>query len=248
MTARRWHRPRAFALPLAVAGVALFVALGAWQWRRAQEKAELFAAFDRGSAQAPVALEQARRETGGSVYPHVVVRGRYVEAEYEYELDNQVRGGRVGIMAFALFQPADGGDPLLVNRGFLPYSNEDRRYRYVALPPLPRGEVTLSGLYAPPPGAGLRLGGNGLAVQKYPKKVVYLDIAEVGADLGRRLDPHVLLLLPEPGVAEAARFVREWRPEVFPPERHYGYAFTWFTFAAVVVATFVVLHWRKDTA
>jgi len=36
--------------------------------------------------------------------------------------------------------------------------------------------------------------------------------------------------------------VREWKPEVFPPERHYGYAFTWYTFAAVVAATFFILH------
>jgi surfeit locus 1 family protein len=42
-----------------------------------------------------------------------------------------------------------------------------------------------------------------------------------------------------------ARFVREWKPEVFPPERHYGYAFTWYTFAAVVAATFMILHRRK---
>jgi cytochrome oxidase assembly protein ShyY1 len=243
MSARRWRRPRAFAVVLCLAGVALFIALGSWQWRRGQEKAELFAAFDRGFAQAPIALEQARREAGGAVYPHVVVRGSYVEPDYEYELENQVRDGRVGVMAFALFQPAGGGDPLLVNRGFLPYASGERRYP--DLPPLPRGEVSLSGLYAPPPGAGLRLGGNGLEVQKYPKRVIYLDLAEVGADLDRRLDPRVLLLLPEPGAAESARFVREWRPEVFPPERHYGYALTWFTFAAVVVATFAILHWRK---
>lgn len=243
MPARRWRRPRAFAVALCLAGIALFVALGSWQWRRGEEKAELFAAFDRGFAQAPIALEQARRDANGAVYPHVVVRGSYV-VDYEYLLENQVRDGRIGVMAFAPFQPAEGGDPLLVNRGFLPYSSGSGDRRYPVLPPLPRGEVTLSGLYAPPPGAGLRLGGNGLAVQKYPKKVVYLDLAEVGADLRRRLDPRVLLLLPEPD-ATGARFVREWRPEVFPPERHYGYALTWFTFAAVVVATFAILHWRR---
>lgn len=243
MSARHWRRPRAFALVLTLFGVALFVALGSWQWRRGQEKAELFAAFDRGAAQAPTPLDQARQGAVGVSYPHVTVRGRYAEPAYEYELENQVRGGHVGIMAYVLFEPADGSAPLLVNRGFLAYANGYSRYP--TLPPLPQGEVTVSALYAPPPGAGLRLGGNGLSAQKFPKRVIYLDLAEVEADLNRKLDPRVLLSLPD--ATAAGPFVREWRPEVFPPERHYGYALTWFTFAAVVVATFAILHRRRQT-
>ncbi|MBO9661901.1 SURF1 family protein [Dokdonella sp.] len=226
---------------LTLLGVALFVALGSWQWRRGQEKAALFAAFDRGIAQAPVPLQQARGDADGVSYPHVTVRGYYAEPAYEYELENQVRDGRVGVMVYALFEPADGGAPLLVNRGFLAYAGGESRYP--ALPPLPRDKVTLSALYAPPPGAGLRLGGNGLAAQKFPKKMIYLDLAEISTDLDRTLDPRVLLTLPD--TADGTAFVRQWRPEVFPPERHYGYALTWFTFAAVVVATFATLHWRK---
>ena len=64
---------------------------------------------------------------------------------------------------------------------------------------------------------------------------------EVAADLGRPLDPRVLLEMPQPGSA----FVREWQPEVFPPQRHYGYALTWFTFALVAVILFVIRHWRQ---
>lgn len=240
MAARRWRRPHPLAVVLTLLGVALFLALGSWQWRRGQEKAALFAAFDRGIAQAPVPLQQARSAEGVS-YPHVTVRGRYAEPAYEYELENQVRDGRVGVMVYALFEPAGGGAPLLVNRGFLAYASDGSRYP--KLPPLPQGEVALSALYAPPPGAGLRLGGNGLATQKFPKKMIYLDLAEIAADLDRPLDPRVLLTLPD--TADGGAFVREWRPEVFPPERHYGYALTWFTFAVVVVLTFAVLHWRK---
>ena len=75
---------------------------------------------------------------------------------------------------------------------------------------------------------------------------IYLDLAEVSADLGRTLDPRVLLETDADDAA--AGFVREWRPEVFPPARHYAYAFTWFAFCLVVVATFVGLHWKGPTA
>jgi cytochrome oxidase assembly protein ShyY1 len=114
-----------------------------------------------------------------------------------------------------------------------------------AIPPPPPGVRTLRALYAPPPGSGVRLGGNALPRQaQWPKTTIYLDIAEVSADLRHALDPRVML---ETDADDAAiGFVREWRPEVFPPARHYAYAFTWFAFCAVVVATFIGLHWKKQ--
>ncbi|MET0225936.1 MAG: SURF1 family protein [Dokdonella sp.] len=241
--ARRWRRPRAFAIVSSLAAIALFVALGRWQWQRAQEKVDLFAAFDAAATQTPVALAQARREADPTHYPRVLVDGRY-DPRHAYVLDNQVRDGHAGVMLFDVFEPADGGPALLANRGFLARDAHGAR---PALPPPPDGAQTLSALYAPPPGSGLHLGGNALPQQTtWPKLSIYIDLGEIATDLGRPLDPRVLLLLPATGDNGAAAFVREWRPEVFPPERHYGYAFTWFTFVGVVVATFVILHWRKE--
>jgi cytochrome oxidase assembly protein ShyY1 len=237
--ARRWHRPGVLAIALTLAGIALFVWLGQWQVRRAHEKEALFAAFDAAATQAPVALERARREVDPSRYPRVSVAGRY-DPGHVYVLDNQVREGRSGVMVYDVFEPADGSVALLANRGFLA---RDARGEPPAIPPPPQGDQAVSALYAPPPGSGLHMGGDALPRQKtWPKTVIYMDLGEITADLGRRLDPRVLLLTPETGSA----FVREWRPEVFPPERHYGYAFTWFMFAAVAAAIFVILHWRKE--
>lgn len=242
--ARAWHRPAAPSVGAALAGIALFVALGGWQVRRAHEKIALFAAFDAAATQAPVDLAQARRAATASSYPLVRVAGHY-DTLHAYVLDDQVRGSRAGVMVFDVFEPADGGPPLLANRGFLARGATGAR---PAIPPPPAGARTLTALYAPPPGAGLRMGGNALPRQDdWPKLVIYLDLDEVSADLGRRLDPRVLLLMPDETGA-AAPFVREWRPEVFPPARHYGYAFTWFTFAAVVAVVFVAMHWREEKA
>jgi len=229
---------------LAFAGSAFFLSLGSWQVRRAHEKEALFAAFDAAATQAPVALEQARRDVDPKHYPRVHVGGRY-DPLHAYVLDNQVRDGRPGVMVFDVFEPADGGVPLLANRGFLA---RDARGEPPAIPPPPGGDIELTALYAPPPGSGLRIGGNALPRQaQWPKTGIYIDLGDIEADLGRKLDPRVLLLVSE-SAGGAAPFVREWRPEVFPPERHYGYAFTWFTFAAIVVAIFVALHWRsKET-
>lgn len=235
--ARRWYRPRWFAIVLTLAGIAFFVSLGTWQVRRAYEKTALFEAFAHAEAQAPVALDEARRGTGATRHPVVRVSGHY-DPQHAYVLDNQARGGRNGVMVFDVFEPADGSAPVLTNRGFLPRS---ARAEPPPIPPPPSGELTLLGLYAPPPGSGLRLGGNPLPGQStWPKTSIYIDLGEIGADLGRGLDPRVLLLLPEPGSA----FVREWEPEGIPPQRHLGYAFTWFTFALLAAILFLIRHWR----
>jgi len=239
MAARRWQAPRASSLLLAAIGVASFFALGAWQVRRAHEKEALFAAFDAVAGRTPLTLERARAQAGATSYPLVEVAGTY-DAEHAYVLDDQVRAGKAGIVLFNVFSPSAGGVSLLVARGFLA---RDTRGAMPRIPAPPAGVRMLHALYAPPPGSGLRMGGNALPRQAaWPKTAIYLDLAEVSADLGRTLDPRVLL---ETDAEDAAAgFVREWRPDVFPPARHYAYAFTWFAFCLVVVATFIGLHWK----
>jgi cytochrome oxidase assembly protein ShyY1 len=230
-----------FAIALTLAGIAAFVALGLWQTRRAHEKAELFAAFAGIAEQQPGSIAVARTSVTPSHYPLVRVGGRF-DPDHAYILDNQVRDGRAGVMLFDVFDPAEGGPSLLTNRGFLP---RDARGARPPVPPPPGGDQTLIALYAPPPGSGIRMGGNALPAQAaWPKTSIYLDIAEVASDLGRPLDPRVLLLMPASDDAGGNAFVREWKPEVFPPERHLAYAFTWYLFAAVCAAAFVIVHWR----
>ncbi len=237
--ARRWHRPRWFAIFLTLAGIAFFVRLGVWQVDRAHEKERLFAAFSGAAEQVPVSLDQARLEADPSRYPLVQVSGHYDDA-HAYVLDNQQRDGHAGVMVFDVFEPSDGSGPLLANQGFLA---RDARGERPAIPAPPEGAQTLLALYAPAPSSGLRMGGNALPSQAaWPKTSIYIDVDDIAADLGRHLDTRVLLLTPTTGSA----FVREWRPDVFPPERHFAYAFTWFTFAGVAIVMFVILHWRKE--
>jgi surfeit locus 1 family protein len=222
-----------------VAGALLFVRLGVWQLHRADEKDELLRLYA-ASATAPqeefAAVENA---PPGDRYPRVLVHGHYLPGRY-YVLDDQTHAGQVGVHVYAPFQPDGREQLLLVDLGFMVKTGDTSVLP--ALPPLPQGELAIRGLYVPPPGIGVRMGGNALLQQKtWPKLSIFIDLGQIGADLGTRMYPRVLLMDAE----QASIYVRDWTPGFMPPERHRAYAFQWFTFALAAVVIFLILHRRR---
>lgn len=245
----RLRRPSWFAVVLTVVGVLVFVRLGIWQLDRATQKEQLAQRFANASHAPLVDFSNLPKSLEAQRYPHVRVHVRYL-AKHVYMLDDQIHGDRQGVQVFtpALVRATcASGTPcspassrvLLVDMGFLPRQNGMRSLP--DLPPLKSTDAQVSGLYAPPPPAGLRLGGNALARQStWPKLTTYLDLQQVGADLDRPVYPRILLLDHDPSVP----YIRAWKPQTMPPARHRAYAFQWFSFAAAAVAIFVILHRR----
>jgi cytochrome oxidase assembly protein ShyY1 len=225
---------------LTVAAALLFVRLGVWQLHRAQYKDDLLRRYA-AAASAPVqGFDQVADAPPVDAYPRVRATGRYL-GDRVYLLDNPRHDDRGGEEVYVPFQPRGHDRLLLVDLGFLPGNGDDR---HPQRPPLPAGEVTLQGLYQPPPGHGFEMGGDALARQaRWPKTTIYLDMGQVARDLGRPLYPRVLALGPDP----ASIYVREHTLDFgsMPPARHRAYAFQWFTFALAAVVLFLVLHRRK---
>jgi cytochrome oxidase assembly protein ShyY1 len=228
------RRPTWFAVALTVAGVLVFVRLGIWQLDRAAEKDELLRRYAAASEAPAEAFGRVAANPPADRYPRVDVSGVFIPG-HRYVLDDQTRAGQVGVHVYAAFLPHGDNHAVLVDLGFLPReAGASPR-----LPPVPEAPLTLRGLYVPPPGVGIRLGGDRLPEQKGPdKSVVYVDLTEVAADLHRSLYPRVLLLDADP----ATIYAREWTPAVMPPARHRAYAFQWFTFAFAAVVIFLLLH------
>lgn len=227
-------------MALLVVGVAASVWLGFWQLRRADEKQRLFDAYAMAGTAKPVSLAQARRDETPQHYPRVSVSGRY-DSRHVYLLDNQTREGRAGVIVWMVFQPDDGGPSILVDRGFLIQVDPVNK---PPIPPLVEVAATLTGLYAPPPGIGFRLGGDSLPGQSsWPKTTIRIDRDEIANDSGRTLDTRVLLLDAEP----ASGFERHWTPEVMVPDKHRAYALQWFSFAIAALVIFVVVHRRRKS-
>lgn len=235
-----FRRPAWWSVALTVAGALLFVRLGLWQLHRADEKEALLRRYA-ASATAPLQrFDQVADAPPANAYPRVRLSGRYLPGRV-YLLDNPKHDALGGVEAYAPMQLSGHERVLLVDLGFLPGNGTDRAPQ---VPALPADEVTVQGLYVPPPGVALEMGGDALAQQSaYPKKTIYLDPAQVARDLGRPLFPRLLALDADP----AAVYVRKYTLDfsAMPPSRHRAYAFQWFTFAVAAVVIFLVLHRKR---
>ena len=235
-----FRRPSWWALLLTLVAALLFVRLGYWQLHRADFKDGLVRRYA-ASAHAPVQdFAGVAEKPPVDRYPRVRLRGHYL-ADRVYLLDNPKHDERGGVEVFAPFVWRDPSRLLLVDLGFVPGNGSGAT---PALPPLPGGEVSLQGLYAPPPAPGFEMGGDALARQtRWPKSSIFLDPAQVARDLGRPLYPRTLQLDADP----AAGYVRVHTLDFssMPPARHRAYAFQWFSFAVAAVVILLVLHRKR---
>jgi len=106
--------------------------------------------------------------------------------------------------------------------------------------------VEISGLLAPPPGAGIAIGPGYTPVEPVGREPRWLltrvDIAALSKELKVPLAARVLRLDPALELGYARDL--ELLPNTLPPERHRGYALQWFglAFATLVAALFVTLR------
>ena len=235
-----FRRPSWWALLLTAAGALLFIRLGVWQLHRADFKEALLRRYA-ASVSAPLQeFSMVADAPPADGFPRVRVRGRYL-ADRLYLLDNPKHDGRGGVEVFAPFALHDQPQLLLVDLGFLPGNGNGKTPQ---LPPLPTAEVSVQGLYVPPPPVGFEMGGDALSRQtRWPKNSIFMDPAEVARDLGRPLYPRLLALDADP----ASIYVRVHTLDFssMPPARHRAYAFQWFTFALAAVVILLVLHRKR---
>ncbi|TXH02553.1 MAG: SURF1 family protein [Nevskiaceae bacterium] len=233
----RWRfQPPMWAVLATVPALALLLALGTWQLRRGEQKAELLTQY------AAVALQTARpldpSQAGGAQPLRVRATGHY-EAQRQLLLDNQSSHQRPGFQVWTPLR-LDSGALVVVNRGWIPLTGR----AHPPSPPAPEGTVQVEGYWRALGRAGLRNaeGGCQRAVA-FPQIVNYPDAADLACLYGEPLADGELLLAPEaPG-----GFVREWHfDNGFPPERHYGYAAQWFALAATLLFLFIKLNLKRD--
>lgn len=227
---------RLAAAVLVMAAIALFVNLGLWQLRRAEDKRALLNARSEQTARAPLTLLPGDKAGDGYRYRRVSVAGRY-DAVRQVLLDNQVYNGRAGYQVLTPLSPKGGGCAVLVNRGWVPAAPSRSELPTVAIA---EADAQVEGIIDHFPSVGLRLKGADQLGSGYPVVVQAVDAAQLSGRFGYCLQPYQILLAPEAGDG----YVREWRMQHIDPDKSLGYAFQWFAMAAGLAAYASWIAWR----
>jgi surfeit locus 1 family protein len=222
------------AIVAALAGIAVTLALGNWQLRRAAEKVAAEQAWEAASHAAPVDLRGASdfAAVAASLPRRVRVRGQF-EHERTIWLDNRAMAGRAGFFVVAPLRVQGTDVRLLVNRGWAPRDPAER----TRLPTIgrPDGVVEIEGM----------------AVQGVPRVFQFAD-TDVGT-IRQNLDigawstevgaPVVAFVLQQSSALDDA-LDRNWAPPATGVDRHRGYAFQWFSLATLLALITLGIGWR----
>ncbi len=211
--------------------VALTLSLGFWQLDRADQKQALLDIYSERS-EISVPLGTVIDDWQASRYQRIEAQGVFLPDKQIF-LENQVREGQVGYHAYVPFRTVED-DVILVNTGWQKELEEKED--------IPDTEVQIEALLRPPPEVGIRLGSLDQTSFDRPYRTPYVDIDWIGTRLNLDLSPFVLLLATN----RDGEIATEWMPVRMPPERHRGYAVTWFSLAAALVALFLVYSFKKE--
>lgn len=214
---------------------ALFVSLGLWQLDRARQKREIGDSFE-AAANYAVFSENASYK----LYQRITVAGHYV-GDRQFLIENIVLDGQLGYYVITPFEYAAGKPLLLVNRGWFAKHAEENTPPPISVDDR---EQSISGRVGRLPRVAIRPGPAFAERTDWPRRAVWPDLDELAGELGRPVQPYVLLADPDP----ASKFERRWQPQEIGPMRNIGYAVQWFAMALAVPVIGIVLIRRKRVA
>jgi cytochrome oxidase assembly protein ShyY1 len=220
--------------------VALGIALGNWQQRRAAYKTGLQGQLVQRAAEAPVVLGPAVTAAQEMEFRRVTVLGEFVGG-WPLFLDNRPHAGVAGFYLVMPFKIAGSDTHVLVARGWLP--RDPRQYGRVPAFQTPAGQVRIEGRVKASLGHIMQLG---TAAPLKPGAIVQnVDVAQFAQASGLRLQPFFVEQVGARGAGEA--LVRDWPAPALDIDKHRGYAFQWYALAAMAGLFFVITGFRSGT-
>lgn len=213
--------------------IALTLALGVWQTRRAEEKIALGLKLDEAAKRPVLSVPSERADAEGFERRRVAARGRFL-ARTTLFLDNHVFRGTAGYQVFTALKLEGGGDvEVLVKRGWIAAGDRSRLPRVLT----PQGLQTIEGTAVVPSSRFLELAPE--AASGALRENLVLPREE--KRLGLKLQPFVI----EQTSDAPDGLVRVWERPDTGVERHRSYALQWYSFAALVAVLYVALGFKR---
>jgi len=214
-----------------VALLLLFFTAGFWQLSRADEKRAILEQFATATSGEHIVGLVPDDAAEALRFRSLQITGRYAP-ERQILLDNMLDGGRSGYQVLTPF--VTGGQTVLVNRGWV-VADADR----TVLPGIEVGGEprTIVARINTLPAPGLKLEPVVDASRDWPRRLLFPAMAELSSALGVELPAYQLQLDAE----EPDGYLRTWTITASGPEKHLGYAFQWFSFAALACLFYALL-------
>ena len=204
--------------------VATTASLGMWQLSRAAQKQARQTAMDAQTAKPPLTATSLMAATDPMTVLHqrAKLRGSWAPPSTMVFLENRPMAGRTGFVVVMPFLLEGGQGALVVQRGWVPRSMDDRT-RVPKIDTLD-GVIEIEGRMALPPSDLYALGDStGGAIRQN------LTVSKFAAETGLQLLP---LTLQQTG-ASPEGLLREWPVLNMGIDKNYGYAAQWFGMAAL---------------
>lgn len=236
MSAWRFRWPGFLVTGAALAVIAVCIAAGNWQTRRAEYKQALADRLDARAAAPLVRLGAGSIDAEDMQFRRVQVRGEYVP-EKGLLLDNRILNGRVGYEVLTPLRLEGSAMHVLVNRGWVMAPPTRDRLPQVQTP---GGVQVVEGVAVLPPEKVFELGeGNSSgAVWQHFLMDRYVRWS------GLAVQP---VVVRQTGDAPDG-LVREWTRPDTGVQKHRGYAMQWYLFAILTVVLYVSLNFRRRAA
>ena len=221
--------------------VVVMVKLGFWQLDRASQKQALFNDYQQHAdniANSPANLNLIKRQPDR--FEAVTATGTF-DPDRFFFIDNQMHEGTPGYHVIGLLKLAGKQDVLAVNLGWLAAPRLRTELPTVALPD---GQVSVQGLVQHPQENVFINSKREQPVGVWPQRVPEFLPQQVAANYRLPLLPYVVLLSEQ----QPFGYMRQWQPNVMPPEKHQAYALQWFSLAiaALVIFAFAVIKINKQ--
>jgi surfeit locus 1 family protein len=228
--------------------VAIGVALGQWQLRRADQKEAIALRIAQREKLPPLSLDSATVQTDhpdALLFRTVLVSGEF-QRDWPVYLDNRPYQGIAGFYVLMPLKMAGSELHVLVARGWVPRDPADRAKRPTLV--TPAGQVRITGRITQDAGRLLQLG------QAMPLQAGAILQNVRPADFARDAHlPMVDFIVEQSGDTQAGGMpvkdglVRDWPQPSSGSERHLGYAFQWYALAATALIFFLVTGFRRGT-
>lgn len=229
LASRRWLLRLLAGIVLVVA----FVRLGIWQLDRNEERAARNAVIETNSQRDPVpigdVLQTAVPVAADEVWTRIRATGRY-DVDHQLIIRLRPLDGQPGVHVLTPLV-TEGGEALLVDRGFVPQAGSPTVPPDIPEPPA--GEVEVIGRVR------ASEEGRGTGGEPATGAIRYVDVDDIAATLDYPVfGAWVELIDEQPPPAVAPVRVPEPTLDAGP---HLSYAVQWFLFACIGIAGFVIL-------